>query len=89
MRLIRKTYPHIEWVISFADGSQCGDGTISKRAKDQASEVHSDLGGETPTRTLQTLERQSMPHVKLTAKQEAFCQGIADGWARLILIVRL
>lgn len=27
-----------------------------KRAKDQASEVHSDLGGETPTRTLQTLE---------------------------------
>lgn len=28
MRLIRKTYPHIEWVISFADGTQCGDGTI-------------------------------------------------------------
>jgi hypothetical protein len=27
-----------------------------KRAKDQASEFHSDLGGETPTRTLQTLE---------------------------------
>lgn len=27
-----------------------------KRAKDQESEVHSDLGGETPTRTLQTLE---------------------------------
>lgn len=26
-----------------------------KRAKDQASEVHSDLGGETPTRTLQGL----------------------------------
>lgn len=28
MRLIRKHYPHIEWVISFADGAQCGDGTI-------------------------------------------------------------
>jgi len=28
MRLIKKTYPHIEWVISFADGTQCGDGTI-------------------------------------------------------------
>lgn len=28
MRLIRKAYPHIEWVISFADGAQCGDGTI-------------------------------------------------------------
>lgn len=28
MRLIRKSYPSIEWVISFADGTQCGDGTI-------------------------------------------------------------
>ena len=27
-RLIRKHYPHIEWVVSFADGTQCGDGTI-------------------------------------------------------------
>lgn len=28
MRLIRKHYPHMEWVISFADATQCGDGTI-------------------------------------------------------------
>jgi hypothetical protein len=28
MKLIRKAYPHIEWVVSFADGTQCGDGTI-------------------------------------------------------------
>lgn len=28
MRLIRKAYPHIEWVVSFADATQCGDGTI-------------------------------------------------------------
>lgn len=28
MRLIRKAYPHIEWVVSFADAAQCGDGTI-------------------------------------------------------------
>jgi hypothetical protein len=28
MRLIRQHYPHIEWVVSFADGTQCGDGTI-------------------------------------------------------------
>jgi hypothetical protein len=27
-RIIRKHYPHIEWVISFSDGTQCGDGTI-------------------------------------------------------------
>lgn len=28
MKLLRKNYPHIEWVVSFADGTQCGDGTI-------------------------------------------------------------
>lgn len=28
MRWIKKTYPQIKWVVSFADGTQCGDGTI-------------------------------------------------------------
>ena len=28
LKLIKKNYPHIQWIISFADGAQCGDGTI-------------------------------------------------------------
>lgn len=28
MRYIKKYAPQIEWVVSFADGTQCGDGTI-------------------------------------------------------------
>jgi len=28
IRLIKKHYPHIKWIISFADGCQCGDGAI-------------------------------------------------------------
>jgi hypothetical protein len=28
MRLIRKHAPHVEWVVSFSDATQCGDGTI-------------------------------------------------------------
>ena len=31
-RLIKKHYPHIEWVVSFSDGTQCGDGTIYRAA---------------------------------------------------------
>jgi len=27
-RWMRKEYPHIKWCVSFADGTQCGDGTI-------------------------------------------------------------
>lgn len=32
MRLIKKHYPHIQWVVSFADAAQCGDGTIYRAA---------------------------------------------------------
>lgn len=28
MRFIKKTYPWMKWIVSFADGTQCGDGTI-------------------------------------------------------------
>lgn len=28
IRLIKKHYPNIKWIVSFADGCQCGDGTI-------------------------------------------------------------
>jgi hypothetical protein len=28
IRMIRKNAPHIKWIVSFADGCQCGDGTI-------------------------------------------------------------
>lgn len=28
MRLLRKHAPQVQWVVSFADGTQCGDGTI-------------------------------------------------------------
>jgi hypothetical protein len=28
MRMLKKQAPHIEWLVSYADGAQCGDGTI-------------------------------------------------------------
>lgn len=32
MKLLRKHAPHIQWVVTFADGTQCGDGTIYRGA---------------------------------------------------------
>lgn len=32
LRLIKKHYPHIEWVLSYADATQCGDGAIYRAA---------------------------------------------------------
>lgn len=31
-RLIHRQYPYIEWIQTFADGTQCGDGTIYRAA---------------------------------------------------------
>lgn len=31
-RLVRQHAPHVQWVVSFADGTQCGDGTIYRAA---------------------------------------------------------
>jgi len=28
MKVLKKNYPHLKWVVSFADATQCGDGTI-------------------------------------------------------------
>jgi hypothetical protein len=28
IKLIKKHYPHIQWILTFADATQCGDGTI-------------------------------------------------------------
>lgn len=32
LRLLKKNAPQIKWVVSFADGTQCGDGTIYRAA---------------------------------------------------------
>ena len=32
MRIIKKSYPFIEWIQSYADATQCGDGTIYRAA---------------------------------------------------------
>src|SRR5210317_1298875 len=39
IKLIKKNAPHIKWIISFADGTQCGDGTIYRASGFQLTGV--------------------------------------------------
>lgn len=32
MRILKKHAPHLKWIVTFADGTQCGDGTIYRAA---------------------------------------------------------
>ena len=43
-RLIKKHYPHIEWVLSFSDGCQCGDGTIYRASGFVLTQIKQNTG---------------------------------------------
>lgn len=45
IRMIKRNAPHIKWIISFADGCQCGDGTIYRASNFK-------LTGITPNKTI-------------------------------------
>lgn len=40
IKLIKRYAPHIKWIISFADGTQCGDGTIYRASGFQLIGIH-------------------------------------------------
>lgn len=44
LRLIRKQAPHIKWVISFADGTRCGDGTIYRASGFVLTQINKNKG---------------------------------------------
>lgn len=41
VRLIRKYAPNIKWILSFADGTQCGDGTIYRASGFKLTDIRS------------------------------------------------
>lgn len=47
MRMIRKNYPWIKWIVSFADGCQCGDGTIYRASGFVLTQIKRCGGGAT------------------------------------------
>ena len=72
-RLIKKHYPHIEWIISFSDGSQCGDGTIYRASGFYLTGIKKNTSiwkapsGESFSRT--ALTDQTSAEQKVKAKQ--------------------
>lgn len=44
IRLIKKHYPNIKWIISFADGTQCGDGIIYRASGFVLTNIKKNVG---------------------------------------------
>jgi hypothetical protein len=74
-RIMRKAYPHIEWCVSFADGAQCGDGTIYRAAGfvltaiKKNTQVWAAPSGETFSRTSLTDGRSKQQQQQQQARE--------------------
>lgn len=60
LRLLRRHAPHVKWVITFADGTQCGDGTIYRASGFLLTDIRKNLevwggNGATPRAAGMTL----------------------------------
>lgn len=69
IKLIKKNTPHVKWIISFADGCSCGDGTIYRASNFILTDIRLNKGlWELPTgEVIHQLTIQSQP---LTPRKE-------------------
>jgi len=74
MKLIRRNAPHIKWVLSFADGTQCGDGTIYRAA----GFVLTKINGVSPTR--QMPDGSIISRATVTKGKWMIANGGRAGW---------
>lgn len=63
IKLIKKNAPHVKWIISFADGCSCGDGTIYRASNFILTDIRLNKGlWELPTgEVIHQLTIQSQP----------------------------
>ena len=66
IRLIKKHYPHIKWIISFADGTQCGDGTIYRASGFLLTGIKKNVGLRVNPETGEVMQSMQAHHKKIT-----------------------
>jgi hypothetical protein len=66
LRLIKKQAPHIKWVISFADGTQCGDGTIYRASGFKLVEIRENNAIRVDPTTGKSMHTIQAYHLKKT-----------------------
>lgn len=62
LKIIKKEYPHIKWVLTFADGTQCGDGTIYRATNFKLTGIKKNDGIRRNPKTGEILTRMAAYH---------------------------
>jgi hypothetical protein len=65
LRLIKKEYPHIKWIVSFADATQCGDGTIYRAAGFLLTGIKKNTGMFRNVKTGEVMQVLQMYHLMI------------------------
>lgn len=86
IRLIRKNAPHVKWILSYSDGTQCGDGTIYRASGFKLTLVkeNSDLfvlpnGDKIHSMTI----KSSKPLMSKYGKWERYLDAEHKGWKKI------
>lgn len=66
LKLIKKHAPHIKWVISFADATQCGDGTIYRASGFKLVGIAKNTSLRTNPKTGESVHVIQAHHLKIT-----------------------
>lgn len=71
-RLIKKHYPHIKWLLSFSDGTQCGDGTIYRASGFSLIGIKSNNQLSINPHTGETMQSMAAYHKGLTTEYKSW-----------------
>lgn len=66
LRLIKKNYPHIKWIVTFADATQCGDGTIYRATGAFLTGIKKNAGLRKNKNTGEVLQTIAAHHRKIS-----------------------
>lgn len=65
LRLLKKNFPHLKWVITFADATQCGDGTIYRATNALLTGIKKNTGLRKNKVTGEILQQIAAHHRKI------------------------
>ena len=88
MRMIKKHAPHFKWVLSFSDGTQCGDGTIYRASgfvltgiKKNSTIVVAPNGRRFSDIGIRTSRGEEFKAARALAEEAAAAKGVTLNWS--------
>ena len=87
IKLIKKNAPHIKWIISFADGCQCGDGTIYRASNFVLTDIRKNDALRINPKTNEKMHVISAHHKKISGAEFRSWKAIEGYQLRYIYFI--